>query len=493
MVRTCSFCGIDLDEASTKGLGEKTIAVCSEECRINQEEIIQAALWPEDGGEERVLVLPRTKTISDQFKFNQSMGHGHAAEQLNNLIDRLLGKDAVIVGDNNLKNGADRVVDGIMIQTKCCASASKTIASCFENGQLRYINTQTGKPMLIEVPFGQGTECIKLMEKRISTGQVPGVSDPSLASEIILEGQITHSQAINIAKFGKIESLLYDSAHGMVSFRNNFGLSATFAYFQARWNGEDHQSSLKKAYAIGIKSGGSAFVVHVLTAQLARTEISVLMKKGSGIISDLLGPEFHRWISSGKEITKASAVRHFERGLQSHLVSGLASMIVVSWKDLVEMAKGDMALGDGLRYISIKGCAVTGTMVTHAVATKILKPRTVLEHFITAGIGVLGGYLTEEIAKEVFLPFNKKEGEIAALLIKKYFHRLSLEYMLSKEEAFEAIKRWKKKGILFQTKEIVDSSDTEITIRDQLIPIIEEVVLQRGKVHIDDMNGFLTL
>ena len=54
----------------------------------------------------------------EEEKFHAHQGHGFAAERANNLFDKFTGHDAEIVGDNNAKNGADRLVDGIYIQSK---------------------------------------------------------------------------------------------------------------------------------------------------------------------------------------------------------------------------------------------------------------------------------------------------------------------------------------------------------------------------------------
>ena len=43
-------------------------------------------------------------------RFNVHQGHGYAAEQGSDLYDRLVGYDALILGDNNDKNGADRLL-----------------------------------------------------------------------------------------------------------------------------------------------------------------------------------------------------------------------------------------------------------------------------------------------------------------------------------------------------------------------------------------------
>lgn len=75
------------------------------------------------------------RTVNNQFeeeKFHSRQGHGFAAERANNLFDKLTGHDAKIVGDDNAKNGADRVVDGVNIQSKYCATGKRCINECFE-------------------------------------------------------------------------------------------------------------------------------------------------------------------------------------------------------------------------------------------------------------------------------------------------------------------------------------------------------------------------
>ena len=148
-------------------------------------------------------------------KFHGARGHGFAAERANNLHDNIMGKNAYIVGDGNEKNGADRIVNGINIQSKYCASGSKCVRECFDsNGNFRYYNDPKNfqDPMQIEVPSDKYEDAVRAMQERINKGQVPGVKD---AKEIIRKGNVTYEQAKNIAKAGTIESLTYDSVNGI--------------------------------------------------------------------------------------------------------------------------------------------------------------------------------------------------------------------------------------------------------------------------------------
>lgn len=105
-------------------------------------------------------------------------GHGYAAEQVNDGIDTIFGRDARIVGNDNAKNGADRMVDGQFIQTKYCQDARTSVNAGFENGgqgSYRYLD-KNGNPMQLEVPSDQYDEAVRCMEQKIKEGKVPGVS-----------------------------------------------------------------------------------------------------------------------------------------------------------------------------------------------------------------------------------------------------------------------------------------------------------------------------
>ena len=50
--------------------------------------------------------------LLEQSKFTARQGHGFAAEVGNNLIDKIKGNNASVVGNNNKKDGEDRKIIG---------------------------------------------------------------------------------------------------------------------------------------------------------------------------------------------------------------------------------------------------------------------------------------------------------------------------------------------------------------------------------------------
>lgn len=109
--------------------------------------------------------------ILAQSKFTTRQGHGFAAECANNLADNIKGKNAVIVGNDNMANGPDRKIinrDGTVtwIQDKYYKSSKESIDACFDElGKFRYVDGDDN-PMQIEVPKEQYAEAVEYMRKK---------------------------------------------------------------------------------------------------------------------------------------------------------------------------------------------------------------------------------------------------------------------------------------------------------------------------------------
>jgi hypothetical protein len=115
---------------------------------------------------------------------NTPAGHGEMVEEAINMMDRLHGLDAKVIGRDNAKDGADRQIGDIFIQTKYYNSARGSLEACFnpENGQYRYMNE--GKPMQLEVPKDQYQRVLTGFKKKIENGQVPSVTAPNEAAKL---------------------------------------------------------------------------------------------------------------------------------------------------------------------------------------------------------------------------------------------------------------------------------------------------------------------
>lgn len=227
-------------------------------------------------------------------KIMSPKGHGFAAEHANHLADLYQGKSAKLEGHNNATNGADRIVDGIKIQSKYCSSGARCVQECFDNEGFRYWNADK-TPMQIEVPSDMYDSAIQAMENRIRCGDVEGVTDPAEARNIIRKGHFTYAQVKNIAKAGTVESICYDAASGAIIAANTFGITSVLTFATAIWNGEDLCEALKHAAGQGLKVGGITFVSAVLAGQLSKAGLNGVLTGGSETVIKIIG---HQGLSS---------------------------------------------------------------------------------------------------------------------------------------------------------------------------------------------------
>lgn len=209
-------------------------------------------------------------------------GHGFAAEDANALSDMLKGSDVNKIGTDNSKNGADRISNGIKIQSKYYRTARATVNSAFDKatGMFKY-KVRNGRPMQLEVPKDQYCDAIEIMRQKIADGKVTGVKNPDHATKMIRKGVVTYDQAVKITKAGTVESLIYDSATGVVSSAAAAGISAAITFVVMKNNGTSTREALKQAGKQGGKSAAATMVTQVTVGQIEKLLVNKAAQKAT--------------------------------------------------------------------------------------------------------------------------------------------------------------------------------------------------------------------
>jgi hypothetical protein len=282
-------------------------------------------------------------------------GHGVMAEKASHLIDLAKGADVQHLGHTNALNGADRIVDGVLIQTKYCSSGGRCVAACFDESGFRYMSN--GMPMQIEVPKNLHADAVKAMEVRIARGEVPGVIDKAEARNLVRKGHLTYEQAVNLGKAGTVESVLYDAATGTVVAGCAFGLSSAVRLAMGVWSGEDVTEAAAAAFEIGISIGGMALLTSVASAQLARTSFDRALVPISQSIVEAMGPELVKTLAAafGKEGLRGVAAERFVgRILRGGMVTAMATVGVMATVDAWKLATGRITAGQAGRSVTVR-------------------------------------------------------------------------------------------------------------------------------------------
>ena len=451
--------------------------------------------------------ISNASTLYGMDKFNTPKGHGFAAEQANHLHDKIenldfFGKQKVkLVGDEIdpntgriIKNGADRVVNGTKIQTKYCASGSKCISECFENGTFRYINAD-GTPMQIEVPSDKYDSAVKSMEDRIKNGQVPGISDPEKAKQIVKRGNYKYIQAKNIAKFGKIESLKFDAYNGVIVSTSAMGISSTITFATSIWSGQNFDIALKRATYEGLKVGGTTFVTAVLSSQLSRAGLNSALVGSSEAIVSLMGPKASAMLvnsfRSGSNIYGAAAMKSAAKMLRGNAITGAISVAVLSSFDVVNIFRGRISGSQLFKNIANSASTIAGgtagwvggATAGAAIGSAIPIVGTAIGGFVGGVLGSFaGGTAAGKVSRAVLNEFIEDDANKMVNIIEKQFVELADDYLLNKKEAESIINQLQGKLTGSILKDMFSKSDRNAFAKGMLEPLVESEVRKRALI-----------
>ena len=381
-------------------------------------------------------------------KYHAKGGAGYAAEDANDLADRLRGRQAEVVGRSNERHGADRVVDGVLVQSKYYENAAATMRSAFEprGGEYRYPG------QALEVPKDQYDQCVARMGDRIREGRVPGHTDPADAEKLVKKGTVTFEQARNIARAGNIDSLAFDVKTGAAVSCGVFGLSFAINYAQCLWQGLNSDEAIEQALEEALRTGAATLVAHVASAQLLRTKAAALgtaaARQGVRAVArtslDKSAIEGIAAASLGKSVYGAAAVNHVSKLLRSNAVTGGVTAVVtctpdfyraafdesISWKQFTKNALVNVAsVAGGV------GGWMAGAAAGAAVGSFIPLLGTAAGGFIGGLLGALGGgYGAGEVAHSVADEIVEDDAVELIRVLEQELRALCQEYLLTEPE-----------------------------------------------------------
>lgn len=451
--------------------------------------------------------VSNASTIYGMDKFNTPRGHGFAAEYGNHLYDKITNMDVSnkvkLVGDDIdpntgriVKNGADRVVNGVNIQTKYCSSGSKCISECFDKGKLKYLNSD-GTPMQIEVPSDKYDAAIKAMENRIKNGEVPGIKDPSKAKDIIRKGRFTYEQAKNIARFGTVESLTFDALNGAIIATNAVGISTVLTFATSIWNGEDFDVALKNAAHSGLKVGGTTFVTSVLSSQLSRAGLNSILVGSSEAIVSCMGPKALAMLvnafRSGSNIYGAAAMKSAAKMLRGNTITAAASVVVLSSFDVADIFRGRISGSQLFKNIANTASSVVGgtagwtggAAVGSSIGSVVPGFGTVVGGILGGVAGsIAGGTVAGKISGKVLNEFIEDDANQMVKIIEEVFIQLAQDYLLNKKEAENITDKLQDKLTGKLLKDMFASKDKYKFAKNILEPLVENEARNRKRIQI---------
>lgn len=437
-------------------------------------------------------------------KYHMPGGLGFAAEDINNFSDAIWGRRAEVIGRSNSLNGADRIVNGISIQSKYYQNAADSIRAAFDpaSGLYRY------KGQLLEVPKDQYDACVKLMQDRIEQGRVPGYSDPEHARKIVRQGTVTYQQAKNIARAGNIDSIIFDAKTQAVTSGYVFAISFAIIYAQNRWMGRSSEEAMLSAIGSAIAAGSTAFITGVIAAQLLRTKAAAAMADISirsglkSISKSTIGRNVIDQIATGslgKATHGAAAINHVSKLLRSNAITATVAALVTSTPDFYRAAfERSISWTQFTKNTSVKVAGITaGTAGWLGGAAAGAAIGTAVPILGTAAGGVAGGIIgavgggsgAVSLAKKIADNIADDDSAILMTILHREIQSLAHENLLTPMEMDQFIssasKKIKPKWLRRMHKKIKATNENEggrEYVRESLKYELEEIIWMRPRV-----------
>lgn len=437
--------------------------------------------------------------VEQRAAVNNPAGHGELAEEANNIVDRLQGHQAEILGRDNAKNGADRRVDGILVQTKYYKTARGSLEACFDpsSHQYRYV-ANDGTPMQLEVPKDQYQQVLRGFEKKIRQGKVPGVSDPKDAEKIVRKGKLTYDQAVNLTKPGTVESVVYDAAAGAVTCSCVLGLSFLATSFVAYRETKDINSAIQAGIAAGVQVFGLSFAQHMVVSQLSRTGLSNALTAPSQAVVGKLGVKASATIVNGLRaltgkttISGAAASKQLAKMLRGNAVSAAVTFAVFSVPETYKLFQGRASGAQYTQNIASLATSVAGGIAGAAAAgVAAAKVGAAAGTAVSPGVGTVVGLAGGMVGG---MAGTAAAGVVGGILFEgddasfgRYFDAMvscmAVEYLLNGREMDEllavlnGVKPEEFKALM---EEVLSSQDQETKVRAFLTPMLDKVVSHR--------------
>lgn len=433
---------------------------------------------------------------------NTKTGHGEMAEEALTMLDKLSGKEAEVVGRTNEKNGADRLVNNIEIQTKYYATGRGSINACFDKstGVFRYYN-KNGQPMLIEVPKDQYAEVINEFRNKILEGKVPGVTNPNDAAKYIKKGKLTYNQARNLCKPGTIESLSYDTVTGAVNCSFAFGITFLTTFIISYAQTGNKADAMNDAFIAGVQVFGLAFFAHILTQQVARTTltrqlipISTYIVKAMGYKTTQTIVNAIRAMAGKSAISGGAAVKQLAKILRGNVVSTVITFAAFSIPDTYNLFNKKISTAQYTKnMLSLVGTMIAaggGTLGTSVIAAKIgAVAGTNISPGVGTVIGLAGGLAGGIVGGTVIKIAGDSICEDDSVIMSRLFNGIVVnmiyEYMLSENEINVLIEKFNKikaKDFKKLFKDIQANAEQEKVIEKYIRHFYEEIIRTRPRI-----------
>jgi len=370
------------------------------------------------------------QTLSDELiinqvadRFGKGQGHGHAGEQAGHVNDALKFRKAERLGGTHEKGGADRVVNGQLIQTKYYTTARGSVEGYMAKGY-------ASRGMILECPKDQYNQAVKIISQKIKQGKIPGETNPNNAAKYVKRGALTYEQSvvatksifdrhstIKVRENGKVvkdsngidqvrevtfgEKLKYsvgtDVKTGAVAALPVATVTAVWTFTVAMWSGAEVKDALKMSMLGFLKPMVFGIGIYTFSSQYVGS------KMGEALATTFFGE------GGSKELAKVG-----------QFAGGTVVAIISYGPDTIDFLRGRISVNQLVKNVTV---STTGIVVGSVLGSTLGPIGT-----------VVGGALGSFTSKKVFDHFSEDDSLKMIRIAKEEFIDIVISMPLSAEE-----------------------------------------------------------
>ena len=440
-----------------------------------------------------------SKYYADNSHLHGPRGHGQLAEYANHFWDILNFMKPEHVGGNNARNGPDRIVNGVLIQTKYCASGDACIDSCFEGKNYRYWGPDN-KPMQVEVPADMHPQALEAMARHIRKGHVQGINDPDVAKDIVRKGAFTYDQVLLISKAGSIEGLAYDAVKGITLSVKAASVTAIITFAVSLWGGKETKQAMEESCYSALNVGGVVLISSIVSAQLGRTVIVRSLRGTTDAIISMIGPDISRLIVRNlfkRAINGAAAMSYLSKIVRGNTIAIFVTGALLSIGDFRRRLAGNISnkqLSKNLisTYATLVLAALAGSACLAAAGSFVPVAGTTIGGivgFFGVLLGGVGAGVTVDKTLNLFIEDDALE---MARIFEDEFCKIAHLNLIGAAEAKEIIIKLSALDLRKKLMEMYASSDRQAFVVRLLTPLVEEVLAKRIKIEFPSYKTFMS-
>jgi len=237
--------------------------------------------------------------------------------------------------------------------------------------------------------------------------------------------------------------------NGVIIGTTTFGITAIITLAISVWNGDTFDKALHSAITSGLKVGGVSFATAILSGQITKAGGYGLVANASEEIVRAIGPKASAVLvnafRSGTNIYGAAAMKSAQRLIGSNIITGAASVVILSTFDIVNIFRGRISGAQLFKNMVNTGASVAGGTAgwsAGATAGAYVGSFIPLPGIGTAAGAVVGGLLgafaggstAGKVANAITDEFIEDDDNEMINIIEEQFRILAVDYLLNKNE-----------------------------------------------------------